>query len=170
MGANVNSNCGLSLISSIESGNYEITKLLVDRNIEINSNHGIALATAFEYNQNEIIELLIKEGATVDSKYKNLLVTSCVKNDNAHSFALLIKYDIINTFTDQIIHVADNEVVLLFSICFALRKNEMLEFIIDNCPEITPRALDHSFIEQKDIKKYNFIKMLINRNLLDIVD
>lgn len=71
---------------------------------------------------------------------------------------LLIQYNIIN--------VDNNESI--FYQCLKRKAKNILEFIINNYPEIIHTITISS--TKKNIRIYRFIKMLINRNIIDIPD
>jgi hypothetical protein len=120
---------------------------------------------------------------------------------------LLIKHDIIKiVINEKIYFFKPDEHLTIFDACLKRKAKNILEFIINNHPEILgsfrspklpgdlatreilgsfrspklpgdlatreiiPQDIDYSLIERQDIQKYNFIKMLINRNLTDIPD
>jgi hypothetical protein len=100
---------------------------------------------------------------------KNEVIKLCICNDDIDNLKLLIQYDTIQLVANQTIYFYTiNEELLIWNACLKMRAKNILEFIVNHCPEIIPNDIDTSSIEQKDIQKYNFIKMLINRNLIDI--
>jgi hypothetical protein len=44
----------------------------------------------------------------------------------------------------------------------------MIEYLINNYPETIPNNI--LSVQKDDIHKYNFVKMLVTRNLIDIAD
>lgn len=160
-GADVNYN-NLPLFSSIDLGHYEITKVLLDYGANININNGILLNTACDRDNMEIVELLLKEGIAIN-KTDIVPIIYCVQNDNVDMLKLLIEY---NYFT-----IDKNLVRKIWNVCIKTnnRKN-ILEYIVDNHINLIPKPIRLSSINKNTVKKYNFIGMLVNRNLIDIQD
>lgn len=176
-GADIDCVNGYPLIHSIQKGYYQLTKLLLDMNANININNGIALFFACMYNENEITELLLNKGIhyqPIDNDY-NEIIMLCIKNDNSYNLELLTEHDIIKIIANQKLNFMDYGTkqifnLVIFDTCLKHKSKNIIEFLIDNHPEIIPEDIDESLIKQKDIRKYNFIKMLINRNLIDVPD
>jgi ankyrin repeat protein len=169
-GADINYNNGKPLDYGIDTKDYQMVKLLLD--MGANMDNGFFLSNTCENNNSEIVELLLKEGIDCNEHF-DTLVESCIYNDNGNNLSLLIEYGIIQIqmITNQEIYFEDtNKYMLIWDACLEKKKKNILEFIINHYPEIIPNDINTSLIEQQYIQKYNFIKMLINRNLIDVPD
>lgn len=151
---------------AIHTNNYEITKLLLDRGININ-NDGYFIVLACEKGHHEIMELLLKSGLKYNTKTRGSLLGHCVIYDDIIGLKLLIQYGI-EKFTPLKKIWFDDQKKSLWDICLQRKTINILEFIISDYPHIIPN--NNILIEQEDIQKYNFVKMLINKNLIDIAD
>jgi len=167
-GADINHNDGDPLMFAIMSKNYELTKLLIDNDADVDVHDGILLMIACERPDCEIkiIELLLQRG--ISYGYDIDALEFCILNDNVDALKLLLQYDAVKMIPDDIFLYNDEHgYVSIYKKCILVKAVNVLEFIINNYPEIIP---DNTFIKDKDIKKYNFIKMLINKNIIDIAD
>jgi len=150
-----------TLIRGVLSGDYNIIKLLINEGANINVFVGgmSPLTCACKHGYAHIMELLFQEGATLDDYadfYSLSLIYFCLNNDNIESLKLLIQ------------HGFDFDGFLSNSIVQSLKcqKKNILEFIINNYPDAVK---NHEItIKQKNIKKYLFIKMLIDREVIDV--
>lgn len=97
------------------------------------------------------------------------MILDCIIDNDAESLKLLtdngLNFDkSIEYVFDMLIrerYIADN---------YDTRKrnqNNIIEFLLDNYPDI---RLNNIFVHQEDINKYKFIKMLVNKNMLDLPD
>jgi hypothetical protein len=164
-GADVNYNNGRPLCYGIDTKDCRMIKLLLDRGAIM---YGVVLCNACDTNNSEIVELLLKEGINYNG-IPDTLINICIFNDDSNSLSLLIQYDIVQITINQKIFFREiNKYMTIWNICLKKKKKNMLEFIMNNHPEIIPKIINKSYIKRKDIQKYNFVKMLINRNLIDI--
>jgi hypothetical protein len=164
-GADINYGFGLPIEYAIESNNFELAKVLIDMGAEIYICQFLRTA----YVSNEFFELLLNEGIRYDIDTE--LIEMCLTNDNDQILALLIRYDIIKIIPNQQIYLyATNEFLSIMDACLRFKAKKILEFFIHNYSEIIPSTINKSLFKRKDIKKHNFIKMLINRNIIDIAD
>jgi len=168
-GANLNYYNGLPLFTSIKENYYELTKLLINENANININEGSLLVTACGSGNSDIVKLLLDNGINYNGKDSDL-IRMCIYNDDSHSLAILIQNNMAKIFPKKTICMYGNINLLIFDACVLFQAANILQFIIDNYPKIIPNNIHKSLIKQKDVQKYNFIKMLINRNLIDIPD
>jgi ankyrin repeat protein len=161
------------LVHSIECGNYEITKLLIDMGADVNINFGYGLMTACRQGNNDIIRLLVEEGIQFDKEHFNPsdLIGQCICHDDVDSLILLINHGIVEIIPHDDLYIERiYDYATIWNACMELRTKNILEFIIDNYPDVIPNNINKSLVNRKDKKKYNFIKMLINRNFIDIPD
>jgi len=165
-GAFINYYRGLPLASAIELGHYEIIKLLVDKGADINVHDGYFLYLACENNHGEIMELLLSEGIHYKGRTDSI-IGECISNDDSRSLSLLIQYHIVKIVSNQEIWNADYEFMTMWDACLVYKATNVIQFIIDNYYHIIPEC---SKIKQRFIKKYNFIRMLISRDIIDIAD
>jgi len=167
-GANIDAYGGMPLMYSIQSNDYPMTKLLLSMNANINIKEGFLLYLACDKGHYEIVELLLNEGINYTDTY-NLLIQLCIQNDDDISLVLLVQHNIVKIIIDQKFYLVEiNEWISLFDVCLRNKAKKILQFIIDNYPEITP---NHPLlVKQKTVKKYRFIKMLIDRNIIDVAD
>jgi ankyrin repeat protein len=166
--ANLNYGDGIPLWCAVKFSSYDVVKLLIDVGANVNVMHGYLICEASERNNHEIMELLIKEGIHYNDQY-DILIEQCINRDDIHSLKLFIEHDIVKITTNELRYHRVDDYLLFFEECINTRAKNMLEFIIINYPHIISNNAG-SLIEQTDIKKYNFMKMLVERNLIDIAD
>jgi ankyrin repeat protein len=170
-GADINYAFGSPLYYAVASNNYSIVKLLSEKDGNINSNKGYLLRRACKSGYSEIIELLLNEGINYTKNKNSSLIAWCIYNDDIDSLRLLIQYNIEKLTIEQHIRFDfDYDGGSIWDICLKYKAKNILEFIINHYPKIIPKDFDKLSIKQKDIQKYNFIKMLINKNLIDVPD
>jgi ankyrin repeat protein len=166
-GADLNYDHNRALFVSITSSEFEITKILVANGINIDAHCGEALEIAYNCNDVETIELLLKEGINYCKDSDELLV-ACIYYDNIETMMLLVFYKIIEI--DDLKHYFKSWMDEILKACYSEKKINMLEYLITNHKDIVTNDIGHLSVKTKDIKKYNFIKMLVTRNLIDIAD
>jgi len=169
-GININDNND-ALEYAICEDYVELAKTLIYHGANINIRNGDLLLIACHCNKNnEIVELLLKEGINyVDNP--NILIEDCVYMDDDHALTLLIQYNMVTIDVDTKIYTYDRtEILHIFDACVAFKSKNILQLLIDNYPEIIPRNINKTSVNGKDVKKYKFIKMLINKNIVDIPD
>jgi hypothetical protein len=169
-GADIDYNLGIPLYYAIMSESCVTVKLLIDMGADININHGYFLCDTCRYGYGEITLLLIKEGIIFDTKKYNpiLLINLCIPNDDVDSLVALIQHDILKITSNEMLYYPRyNESMSISDACLRFKAKKILEFLINNHREIIPNKL---LVKTNHIEKYNFIKMLIDKNLLDIPD
>lgn len=156
--------CG-ALYASIKKGNYELTKLLLENGAVINEGLGFFLLHACRHNHDDIVQLLLDNNIKYGKKYE-LLITACMINDNTNNLILLTQCGIIQNleiyFVNRITHILEQ--------CLRRKTPNILQFIIDKYPELVLNNIDCTLVKEIDIHKYKFLKMLIDRNIIDIAD
>lgn len=160
-GANVNCNAYYPMEICVTKGFYEIAKLLIDKGAVItDKNYELYLVDwACQYGHNHIMELLFDNGITLDDCCEINLIKSFMENDDVESFKLLIRHGLKFDTPNNNIYIMDK--------CLEFKKINILQFIADNYLETIPNNIR---IVDEFIKKYHFIKMLINRQIIDIAD
>jgi ankyrin repeat protein len=173
-GANVNyepdiidADIGTPLYIAVTMNHYQIAKILLNRGADINYGRGYLLYRACSNGNGGMIELLLNEGINYNKEHLGSLIGFCIHNDNVNDLKLLIQHDIINVIDEQYYDIFWQK-KSAWKTCIENKAKNILEFIIENYPEII--QYDNIHIREEDINKYNFIKMLINRNLIDIAD
>lgn len=169
-GADINYHNCLPLITSVETGSLEITKLLLDRGTDINYNHGYLLYFACKYISYDMVELLLKEGIQYDRQTHGSLIGFCIVSDDIDSLKILIHFNIIHMIEDEYFDIDDDiytDDISIWDACVKYQSENILEFVINNYQQLVPNNIH---IRKKYIKKYNFIKMLVNRNIIDVAD
>jgi hypothetical protein len=123
---------------------------------------------AFEFDRDEIIEFLLEKGICYNWKYYSI-VTYCIRDDNHHILALLVQRGIVKLLPNKTFYF-DIELITIWDFCIKWQRKNVLEYIINNHPQMIPDVILKLLLEQKSLDKYNFIKMLIDRNIIDIPD
>jgi len=160
-GADINYDHGQPLKYYIQKNNIEVVRLLLDMGSNPNIDGGAPLIYACSITNYKMVELLLNEGIDYDKERYGTLIDDCIYNDDVDSLKLLIQFDIIDIINDECYESP-------WKICLRHKALNMIEFIIDNYPEMIHDNETH--IRQEDIDKYNFIKMLVDRNLIDVAD
>jgi len=143
---------------AIKFDNYQMTKMLLDKGANVNHDGGYLLCVACRSGNSAIVQLLLNAGIHYCKNIYGSLVEDCIYSDNIDSLKLLIEFDIVNMINENYGSVRNK--------CLEHKSKNIIQFIIDHYPEI---VIDIR-IKKRDIKKYNFIKMLINRNIIDVAD
>jgi len=157
--------------AAIDRDNYQLVKLLVDRgaNIDHYANDLLHIACC----NDEIVKLLLDEKIKYinGDQYSTNLFDACLYHDNSYSLLMLIEYNMIRITADKVIYFhIDDSFFSIFDVSLRTKKKNVLEFLLNNYPQIVPNDIDRTLIKEEDITTYNFIKMLVNRNLIDLQD
>jgi len=142
-------------------GHYEITELLLERGANINAiseynETPLTLACKSYADNMRMIEFLLQNGADITLGNPKPIIDSCIEIDKADVLRLLCEHGI----------QFDKKYVLRASI---IRKHKnTIEFLLDKYPNITINT--RFAIEKSDVHVCQFIKMLIDRELIDIFD
>jgi ankyrin repeat protein len=177
-GADVNYDDNFPLCLSAELGLYEITELLIDRGANINhqdKSQQYPIYYASLKGHSRIIELLFEKGAilkkerNMDDIYHFSFFSDCIFYDDVQTLKLLVEHGL----------DLDKHIFWAFDVLINERYDEsnkhirkansknILEYILCNYPEEHP---DNVYIIRKDMNKYKFIKMLVDRNMIDLPD
>lgn len=156
-GANINYNNGEPLLCSINLHLYDMAKLLIDYNADINNSD--FLFAACNSNQSEIVELLLDNGCECGLIVFEL-IDICSGNDDIESIKLFIKHGF------EFEYYAD----CLVEPCLENKEINMLQFIIENYLDAIIDEDISKYINKSKIRKYHFIKMLIDRQIIDLPD
>jgi ankyrin repeat protein len=165
-GADIHNNNDEVLMCAIANGLYDMTKLLIDKGANIyavNLTDRTAISCACRYKHLNIVELLFQEGAQLNN-YDNYrlseMIRVCIENDDVECLQILIEHGLkIDEFNSL------NE-----SFDLRTKKKNILEFILDNYPDVIKNHDIEIDISDKDINKYHFIKMLVERQFIDLPD
>lgn len=162
---NYKNECNSLIYIAVCNDSLQMVKMLLERGADINEEGGYLLYVAYECDSNEMIELLLNEGIKYDSIHGSL-IGWCICRDDVDSLKLLIEFDIEKPTSGKSI-TFEGEQLSIWKMCLRSKATTILEFIINSYHHVIPNKLS---VKKKDIKKYNFIKMLINRNLTDVAD
>jgi hypothetical protein len=169
-GADISYSNNFPLVYAVNHNHFEIIKLLIDEGTDININRGALLYAACVHNNSETVDLLLNEGIQYYDK-NNDIINICIYSDNIDILKSLIQYDIVIVTPHHNIYIEECDMdTTIFDACLILKRNNMLQFFITHYPEIIPENINKSFVHEYDIKKYNFIKMLISKNIIDLPD
>ena len=147
------------LIISAEKGFYDMTKLLLDSGANINVDNSAALLYACVCERSHIVKLLLDEGINTGNKhFQKELFFESLYNDDVETMMILME------------HGLDADINYIFKGCIALHKQNILQFITNNYPEVIENITVDLYNQQKKINIYRFIKMLIDREIIDIAD
>jgi len=156
------------LLINIEQNNIGEVIRLLNEGADINYQDGYLLYIACQCGYHEIIKILLNEGINYDKQWFGSLLGYCICHDDVDSLKLLIQFDLVNIVDDKyFINDYNWQQKSIQDLCIEKRAKNIFEFIIDNYPEIIPNDIH---ICKEDIQKYSFIKMLINRDFIDVPD
>jgi len=169
-GVDINYMSNVPIRLAIKLNKYEITKILIDHNANIDHSYGILLHFACVRGHNEIVGLLLNEGINYNKEIYGSLIEPCISNDDVDSLRLLIQFNLEELTVDENIRLKSDYEETIWDACLEYKAKNIIEFIINNYSEIIPENINEFPIKQQDIQTYNFIKMLINRNFIDVPD
>jgi ankyrin repeat protein len=161
-GADIHYNNDLPLMISSYRGYYEMTKFLLDNGANINATYryNCPIIYACLNDHIHILELLLERGANIENNdiINDNIINSCFIKDSIESLKLLIKHGF--TF--------DTYIQNAFTKSVKYKSKNILQFILDNYSQ---NILNKNiFVGQKNIKKYRFIRMLVDREIIDLPD
>jgi ankyrin repeat protein len=162
---NYEDECDSLIYTAVCNDSLQMVKMLLERGADINEEGGYLLYVAYECDFDDMIKLLLSEGIKYDSSHGSL-IGWCICHDDVDSLKLLIEFDIGKPTSGKSI-TFEGEQLSIWKMCLRSKATKVLEFIINNYHHVIPNKLS---VKKKDIKKYNFIKMLMNRNLVDVAD
>jgi len=173
-GADIDYNNGSPLYFSLKYNYCDMTKLLIYMGANVNIDNNNLLYIVCDIGNSEMVELLLCSGINFNGDTQQI-IASCIINDDINSLKLLIQYDIIELIPDEKFYfykintlVNDEMKISIWNACIYIKAKNIMEFIINYYPEII--ANDDTNVKKEDINKYNFIRILINRNLIDVPD